>query len=178
MQKNYLKSVGSFNCVVEAPEAGWFGEKGDNNTPFIRIPIAVTEDGPDKGCIAVWYGWLSEKALDNTIARLKEVFNFNGDLIALHEGKVTLTGMECNITTEEETFEGKARIKVAWLNPPGGGGAKPMDHNKVVSLLSKLNSRSKAIAKAQSTGGARPAALKPIAKAARATTPPEEDIAF
>lgn len=174
MQITYLQTVGQFECVVETPEAGWFGEKGDNNTPFIRIPVAVVEDGPEKGCVAVWYGWLSDKAIDNTIATLAKVFNFNGDLQALYSGKMTLAGMQCNITTEKETYEGKERTKVAWLNPPGGGGAKPMEETKVKSLLAKLNSRSKAIAKAQ---GAPSNPVKP-ARAAVQSEPAEDDTPF
>lgn len=177
MQRTYLNVVGSFEAVVETPEAGWFGEKGENNTPFIRIPVVVSEDGPEKGCVAVWYGWLSEKAIDNTIATLAKVFNFNGDLAALHQGKVTLVGMQCNITTEKETYEGKERTKVAWLNPPGGGEAKPMEEVKVKSLLAKLNSRSKAIAKAQTaaTGPNPPARVPSGAMPQNPNQPPAED---
>jgi len=146
----YIEHAGSYECIVEAPgDAGWFGESGDKKTPFIRIPVRVTE-GVDKGKIAVYRAWLSDSAFDNTIRRLKEVFGFDGDLNALFAGKTTFVGLPCNIQTEMETYQGKAMCKVAWLNAPGGGGggATPMESSKLSSLLSRLGPKAKAIAKA------------------------------
>jgi hypothetical protein len=143
----YLQVAGSFECIVEKPQAGWFGETGDRKTPFIRIPCRVTE-GPQKGKRITFSGWISEAALDNTVAALTKTFGFDGDLYSLHIGKITLAGMPCNITTEVETYQGRPRCKAKWLNPPGRGGAKPMDEAKVNSILKSLLSRSKAVAKA------------------------------
>lgn len=146
----YIEHAGSYECIVEDPgETGWFGESGEKKTPFIRIPVRVSE-GVDKGKIAVYRAWLSDSAFDNTIRRLKEVFGFDGDLNALFAGKTTFTDLPCNIQTEMETYQGKAMCKVAWLNPPGGGGggAAPMEASKLSSLLSRLGPKAKAIAKA------------------------------
>jgi len=150
MSKTYLNTVGSFECVVDPPDAGWIAESKEKQTPYVRIPIRVTE-GPCKGHIAVVNLWLSNGAFDNTIKRMAEVFQFDGDLAALHLGKQTLAGKPCNIETEMETYEGKDRLKVKWLNPPGGGGAQPMDEAKVASILLSLNAKAKAIAKATNT---------------------------
>lgn len=150
MQKpKYLNDVGSFECIVQAPESGWFGEAGEKLTPYLRIPLMVNDPSnpENNGQITVAKLWLSEQAFDKTIIRLKEVFGFDGDLQALNDGKTTLAGLACNISTEMETYQGKELCKVKWLNPPGGGGAKPMDAVKVSSLLSKLTSRGKALAK-------------------------------
>lgn len=151
MSKDYLNIPGSFECVVENPgDAGWFGESKEQKTPFLRLPLKVTE-GPQKGKICVYNAWLSEAAFDRTIQTLKKVFGFNGDLNALYEGKASFSGMPCNITAETETYNGKSRVKIAWLNAPGGGagtGPKGMEANKLNSLLSKLGPRAKAIAKA------------------------------
>jgi hypothetical protein len=167
----YIESVGSFECVVSDPgTAGWFAESKESKTPYIRIPFTV-KDGPAKGRIGVYCAWLTDAAFDNTIKRLKEVFGFNGDLDALYNRKINFTGMPCNIQTESETYQGKTRFKVAWLNPPGGGGGglAPIDKSKASSLLAKLSSRAKAIAKtAESKVDAKPSA-DPTAAAAGVT---------
>lgn len=180
MQREKIDIAGQFNCVVEQPESGWFGETSEKKTPYIRIPVIITEEGKHKGKVGVWQGWLSDAAFDNTIARLATVFGFNGDLQALHEGKVTLAEMPCNITTEEEEYDGKKRIRIAWLNEHGGGGAKPMDTEKVSSLIKKLNSRSKAIAKEAMTSAAKEGKKpKDPQKAAEAPqSDPSDDVPF
>lgn len=146
MTVKYLNQVGSFECIVQEPEAGWIGEQGEKKTPFVRIPLMVNE-GENKGEVTIYKAWLSDGAFDNTIRRLAEVFGFDGDLATLNSGAQTLAGLPCNITTEMENYQGKDRLKVAWLNPPGGGGAKPLEAAKVQSILGKLNAKAKAIAK-------------------------------
>lgn len=143
----YIEEAGSYECIVARPEAGWFGEQGEKATPFIRVPLICTQPGSAHNKLAVWKGWLSDAAFDATIVRLKEVFGFDGDLAALEDGSKTIVGLPCNITTEIETYKGKELCKVAWLNPPGGGGPKAMDAGKVKSLLSRLTAKGKAIAK-------------------------------
>lgn len=142
----YLHKEGVFNCTVIEPTAGWIGEQGDKQTPFIRVPVVVSE-GSETGKGAVWQGWLSNAAFEKTILRLKEVFDFNGDLAFLATGKATLAGKLCSITTEFEEYEGKRRLKIKWLNAPGGGGsAKPMDADRLNALLGALNKRAMTIA--------------------------------
>lgn len=172
MSDEYLQIAGSFECFVINPEGGWFGESAKKGTPFVRIAVEVA-DGPEKGKMAVWAGWLTEGAQDGTLQRLVDVFGFDGDLHSLNDG--VLTGRPCNITTEMETYEGKTRCKVAYLNPPGGGGAKPMDKSKVNALIARLNTRARAIAKQ--------GAPKTAAQLARAVVPqpaqvPDDDVPF
>jgi hypothetical protein len=187
-ERKKLENIGSFDCVVFQPESGWFGESGEAKTPYIRIPVMVTEDGPQKGHCAVYYGWLSDKAFDNTIARLAEVFEFNGDLPALHEGKVTLADLPCNITMEMEEYRGKAKFKVAWLNKLGGGGggmSKSMPEEKLKGLFAKMGKRAKTIAAAQikesgKAGGGKAKAPDPQkqAEAPQNDPPPDDDVPF
>jgi hypothetical protein len=141
----YLNKEGQFDCTVTLPTAGWIGEQGDRQTPFIRIPVVVSE-GTEVGKGAVWQGWLSNNAFEGTIKRLAEVFGFNGDLASLATGKTTLAGKACSIITEFEEYEGKRRLKIKWLNAHGGGGAKPMDLNRLNALLGALNKRAMAVA--------------------------------
>jgi len=162
MSKTYLQTVGSFECIVEKPDIGWIGEQGEKKTPFVRIPLVVTE-GDCKGQTTIYKAWLSDGAFDNTIRRLAEVFGFDGDLITLNSGRQTLAGLPCNITTEMENYQGKDRLKIAWLNPPGGGEAKPLDEIKVASILTKLNAKSKAVAKTVSA--AKPGSFESVVDA-------------
>ena len=66
---------------------------------------------------------------------------------------------------------------MAWLNPPGGGKAKPMDAAKVQSLLGHLTSRAKAVArqtKAQMPASAAPTTSQTPAAASSA----DDDVPF
>lgn len=165
MDTKYVNEAGSFDGVVEAPEAGWFGEAGEKATPFVRIPIRVSD-----GRITVWRGYLSENSVDNTVATLTKVFGFDGDWMALKNGTVTFAGMPCNVSTEVEEYKGKETCKAKWLNPPGGSAPKQMDDAKVLSLLAKLTPKSKAIAKAT-------AKMEPKAAAPKQATP-DDDVPF
>ncbi len=142
----HINSEGSFDCIVTMPTAGWIGESEEKQTPFIRIPVQVTDDGVEKGAGAVWQGWLSQGAFDKTIKRLVEVFGFNGDLAALATGHQTFVGQPCAITTVFEEYNGKKRCKVQWLNAIGGG-TKPMEQSKLEALLARLTPEAIKVAK-------------------------------
>ena len=176
----YLNTVGSFECQVIAPTLGWFGESKEKHTPFIRVPVQVIE-GEHRGEVAVWTGWLSENAQDNTITRLAEVFGFDGDFATLHTGRQTLVGKPCNIEVESESYDAggktKTSYKVAWLNPPGGGGPKgtPMEAEKVNSLLKLLSAKGKALAKNVNGAKKASAPAAPAAVPEGATTGDDSD---
>jgi hypothetical protein len=143
----YVDKAGKYKARVVAPRNGWFGEAGKNETPFIRVPLVVV-GGDQDGREIVWQGWLTDAAFDNTIKSASEAFGWDGDLQALSSGEVSFEGKECEIVCDTETFEGKPRVKVKWLNNINGGGGKAMDDGKVSSLIKRLQSKSKAIAKA------------------------------
>lgn len=149
---------GKFNCIVLAPVNGWFGEAGQNNTPFIRIPLRVTDPGECHGEIIDFAGWLSDRALEKTIARVAEVFDWDGDLEALADLLDTgpFVGKACSIVTEEEHHNGDKRVKIKWLNR---AGPPPMERNAAMSLAQRLNARAKAAA------GGQPAPAPPIRSA-------------
>lgn len=171
----YINSEGSFDCIVNEPTAGWFGESGQKETPFIRVPVVVTDEGPEKGSGAVWQGWLSAGAFENTVKRLTEVFGFNGDLAGLATGRQTFAGKPCSITTEFEDYEGKRRCKIKWLNAPGGGeSAKPMEQRKLDALLARLTPQAIKVAKMAGNGVAAGAAAAEKAIEPRG----EDDVPF
>ncbi len=173
-----MLNVGKFQCKVTAPRNGWFGEAGENATPFIRIPFIVTEDGPCEGHEDVYMAWISDKALARTIKNLAEVFNWNGDLAAL--SKLTNTGpfvgKEFSITTEEEEFKGKKSVKIKWLNAAGGGG-KTMEKGAAETLAQRLNRRAMEAASEIETPPERPSS-PPRPPADPDLDAPEDDIPF
>ncbi len=170
----YLKTVGTFECKVVEPIGGWFQASEKTGSDYVKIPVEVTE-GEHKGETAVAALYLTENALDYTTRRLAMVFKFDGNYPALAAGKVTFVDMPCQIETENETYDGKTRLKVKWLNPPGGSlpDVKPMDASKLSSLLKKIATKGKAVAKDELSKA-------PAAPAPKAPAAPEEgdDVPF
>ncbi len=142
--------VGTFLRKVLSPSNGWFGEAGQNNTPYIRIPLVVTQKGACEGEETTFQGWLTDSAAKRTIDNLKEVFGWNGDLeeLAALTDEGPFVDMPCQIVTEEEEYNNKTRVVIKWLNAPGGGG-KMMDANKALELARRLGGKSRSAPSAQ-----------------------------
>lgn len=138
---------GTFTCKVVAPSNGWFGEAGRNNSPFIRLPLIVTQEGPCEGEEVIYQAWITDAAVDRTVKNLAEVFGWDGDLPRL--AKLTNTGpfvdKSCQIVCEEEEHEGRTKVVVKWLNAVGSGG-KLMEVNRALELANRLAGRAKAAA--------------------------------
>ena len=137
---------GKYNCIVLAPQNGWFIELGENNTPAILLNLKVT-DGKHEGEEITFHAWISDKSMERSIKNLKEVFGFNGDLLALSRCLTTgpFVGKACSVVCEEEEFKGKISVKVKWLNRAGGGGSG-MDPDKATALAARLNDAAKGFA--------------------------------
>lgn len=175
----YVTRAGTFLCRVKKPGNGWFGEQGENSTPFIRIPCFVTEDGDQDGKEIIWKGWLTEAAFDRTIGTLCKVFpQWDGDLEALQNDTFSFAGFDCEIVAESKTYNNEKRVEAKWLNAVGGGGGKLMDAGKVASLISKLGRKSKAIAKQAGASNPAPAQNRTASPAPGAAVEPNDDIPF
>ena len=146
--RNYINRIGIFRAKVKAPSNGWFGEAGERATPFIRIPLVVCDGSDQDGNEIVWRGWLTEKAEDNTLSTLAKAFPlWDGDIAKLVSGESTPEGVEVQITTDSEEYNGQSRIVAKWMNPIGGGGGKKIEPDNLKSLVARLSSKGKAIAK-------------------------------
>lgn len=175
----YLDQVGIFECVVEKPQEGWFGESKEKKTPFIRLPLRVT-DGLQAGQRITCELYLTDKTQDATFKRLTEVFGWDGDVNRMD----FFAGLPCNIETHAEDYKGKRRVKVKWLNAPGGRKVEPMAEAKVKSLTATIAARAKAIS--SHTKAAMKAAGTPVPTATRIEPPttapasqtPEDDVPF
>lgn len=129
---------GRYLCRVVAPSNGWFGEAGEKQTPFIRIPLVIAE-GEEEGYKLTYQAWVSDSAAKRTIDNLKEVFEWNGDVVSLAKqiDNGPFVGRECSIVIEEEQYKGKTRVVVKWLNSPSAAD-KTVDANRALQLAQHL----------------------------------------
>ena len=141
-----LKS-GKHNCRVAAPLNGWFCES-KTGTPGLRLPLEVTS-GECKGTQVEYIAWLSHAALDRSVKTLADVFGWDGNLAALSQlvDSGPFVGRDCEITVEDEEYNGKMYPKIKWLNKAGGGNsAKPLAKDAVAEMVAKLNATSMKLA--------------------------------
>lgn len=141
-----LQKAGQYVAVVEKPEH-WIGESSNEAaTPFIYLPLTISE-GDRKGDTISWYGYLSEAAFDRTIESLVKAFpDWDGALDTLAYNRYSFEGKTCSIVVEGEEYKGKINYKVKWLNNVEGlSGPKPL--KSLQDLIANMGSRSKAIAK-------------------------------
>lgn len=113
-----LDAVGTFECIVEAPQLGWF-DKSSKGSPYIRIPCVVDENGPHNGKKITWLGYLTSNAYEKTEETIADVFGKNWTW-----SNIPFAGKRVIIVTEEEEYNGKKQIKAKYLNALGGGQPK------------------------------------------------------
>jgi hypothetical protein len=132
-----LKS-GKHTAIVTAPANGWFCESS-KGTAGLRIPLEIIS-GPCQGELCEYVGWLSHAALPGTVKTLVEAFGWDRNLDAL--GKLLdsgpFVGKECEITVEDEEYNGKMYPKIKWLNRVGGG-ARMLAKDGIAALVAKLS---------------------------------------
>ncbi len=152
-----LKS-GKHNCRVAAPSNGWFCES-KTGTPGLRLPLEVTS-GECKGTQVEYIAWLSHAALDRSVKTLADVFGWDGNLAALSQlvDSGPFVGRECEITVEDEEYNGKMYPKIKWLNKAGGGNsAKPLAKDAVAEMVAKLNATAMKLAAEPKDDATKPA---------------------
>lgn len=182
MKQEYLKTEGSFEAVAFKPDAGWLAKSKEKGTPSIRIGLRVVNDVVEEGKIIFWDGWLSDKALPVTMRALVEAFNFDGDLSKLVNGGFTFEDLPCAFYAEAEEYEGKSRVKVKWLNAPGGRAVKELPAEDAKAIVALFGGKAKAAAveaKAEIGNPVKEAAKAPEkAVAAPRVAPPDDDVPF
>ena len=98
---------------------------------------------------------------ESTIKSFKEAFEWDGKDITTLESKAI--GMTVQITLKLDTYEGKSKIQVAWLNNVNyQPGIKPSNPDTVKSIQTRLGSKLRAL-----SGGT------PVPTPARPSTPPK-----
>ena len=116
-EKQYVNAAGRFLAVVKAPGNGWLGESSTGKQ-FMRVPLIVTEEGPQKGREVVWLGYMNGDNSERTTKTLNDLFGPGWTFDALFAGKVTWAGTPVSVTVAEEEYNGEARYKAKWINPP------------------------------------------------------------
>ena len=130
-----MNAAGRFLAVVKTPGNGWLGET-NSGKQFIRVPLIVTEEGPQKDREVVWQGYLSEAAEERTIKTLNDIFGQGWTFDGLFAGKVTWAGTLVSVTVGEEEYNGEPRFKAKWINPPTR--KQEIEHDEVVGWDKKL----------------------------------------
>jgi hypothetical protein len=109
-----IKSVGTFKCIVQTPKTGWF-DQTSKGTKYIKIVCQVDDPAShEHGNSIVWNGYLSIKAIDGTEKQLVKAFGDDWTW-----AKIPFSGMQCEVVTEEEEYNGKKSIKAKYINAPG-----------------------------------------------------------
>lgn len=121
-----------------------------------------------------WVGWLSEKALENTMKTLVETLGFNGDETTDDQGNLThpqalAWDHEVKLVIEHETnpANDKTYPRIKWVNKLGGSAYAACVPQTIKNDLGALGFKAAFLAAKQSVPSQRPQQLEP-----------EQDLAF
>ena len=92
--------------------------KASTGTVQIAVTFEIT-DGPDLGDYVTWLGSLTDKAAAHTLKALAVMGAPHGK--TLDQLGVSDLGSLVSLVLEWETHQGKRRLRVKWVNRPGGG---------------------------------------------------------
>lgn len=123
-----------------------------------------------------WYGFFSEKTEERTIKSLR-LAGWRGDDLSDLSSLGGDDAPEVALVIEEETYEGKTRTKVQWVNAPGAGLAmkSEMSPEEAKAFATRMKGRVAQIS------GPRPAPTKSRPLPPRREEPPpvgDDDIPF
>lgn len=114
-----------------------------------------------------WTGWISEKAQPQTLKTLDEVLEWNGDdRVVQVPDEDPSKGMlanqdsinrkkEVELVIELETYEGKERARVKWVNNVGGGQFAGVSPEVVKNDLAASGFKAAFLARRQGAGVAK-----------------------
>lgn len=110
---------GTYKARAVAPAV--VAKSSQKETPGITVSLRL-EDGPNKGAIIEWTGWLSDGAKPRTIESLV-LMGFDGDDLASVQKNEVIAVLD----NETREYEGKTytETRVKWINDPSrASGAK------------------------------------------------------
>lgn len=100
-----------------------FGKSSNKGTDQVVANLKIL-DGPHEGKVVPWIGYFTEKTLDRTIESLRNL-GLKGDDIT--GARTQPMDNVVPVTVEEETYEGKTRLRIGFINKPGSGGGLVME---------------------------------------------------
>lgn len=129
--------------------------KSGTGTPHIAV---LFEDV--NGDRVTWYGYLTDKAMERTVASLQvlgwDPVADNG-LVNRLNGTQALVGAEAEIVVEMEEWEGKPTAKVKWVNRVGGSLGEGMAEEEAGTFAASLRQKILSAAKPQANSKPGPA---------------------
>lgn len=112
-----MRKLGSYKArAIGVPVLGVAG----TGTEQIKVTFEITQEGPRKGEQHDWFGYFTDATTQRTLDAL-EYAGWDGDSLEHPQG---LGRLECEIVLGEEEYNGENKIKVQWVNRPGGVGMK------------------------------------------------------
>lgn len=127
-----------------------------------------------------WFGYFTEKTTEHTLRALRTC-GWRGDDLSNLDG---IQENEVSLVIQNETYEGKTRPKVQWVNAPGGAGLglkAPLAPDRAKSFAAKMRAAVRAF-DIQTGNGKRPPAPKSRVGGVLAPEPPpmtdDPDIGF
>lgn len=115
-----------------------FGET-NNGDDQLGIAVELFEDDRRVGELT-WYGYFhTDKSFTQTMKTLRVGLGWAGeDITNLDE----IVGAECVGVVAHEDYEGETKVRLAFINAPGGVAiAKPLDDGRKASLRERVKAR-------------------------------------
>lgn len=149
----------------------------------VAVEFVILTEGADVERIT-WFGYFTEDTVDRTIESLR-ICGWTGTDLAELQG---LEANEVELVIEDDTYEGKTRAKVRWVNKPGGLALKaPLSGERKKAFAATMRDRVKAFdasagaPKPKATTAPRNGAGRPPPHIGEAGGPPpmsDDDIPF
>lgn len=108
--------------------------------PQVFIQFAV--DGPEGEETMTWFGSLKEGKAQEITLKAVLAAGFQGkdvtELVDGTDGGAIPLETEVSLVVEDDTYEGKTRQRIKWVNKPGSGGVQRADATSAKAKLAKL----------------------------------------
>lgn len=170
--------------TYRAKAALWdLGETG-SGAEQVAVEFIILTEGADIDRIT-WFGYFTDKTWERTIESLRYM-GWKGQDLSQLDG---LDANEVDLVIDDETYEGKTRAKVQWVNRVGGLALKaPLSGDKRKAFAASMRDKIKTFdaasgqPKAKASSASRPAGQRPtMAQRAEDFGPPpinDDDIPF
>lgn len=153
--------------------------RSSGGTPSVAVLFESTQE---VGMRITWDGYLTDAALERTLASLR-ILGWDSDA---HDGRIEtlhgtdlLKGNEAEIVVELEDYQGQSRPKVKWVNEVGGGGlGDGMATDDVMEFSASL--RQRVLSASKPTPNTKPGPAKqPVgANARKPLSQPDDELPF